>query len=248
MYTIRQLASLAGVSTRTLHYYDEIGLLKPTLYEDNGYRRYGEKAVYQLQQILFYRELGFSLAEIKEIITSPDFNLTEALERHKIALHGRQQRLARLIDTIEGTIQQLKGQTTMNDKKLFEPFTEAQQKEYEEESAARWPEPYAESARRWKSYSAADKQSIGDEGNAIYADLVAVIDQDPGSEVVQRIIRRWHQHLRYFYEPTVEMLRGLGHMYVDDPRFAATFSRIHPKLAEFHQKAIDIYCDRLQSA
>ncbi len=73
------------------------------------------------------------------------------------------------------------------------------------------------------------------------------MDQDPGSEVVQKIVARWHQHLRYFYEPSVEMLRGLGRMYTDDPRFAANFARIHPDLAQFHQKAIELYCDRLQA-
>ena len=105
---------------------------------------------------------------------------------------------------------------------------------------------YAESARRWKSYSGADKKRIGEEGEAVYRDLLKVMDQDPGSEVVQKIVARWHQHLRYFYEPNVELLRGLGHMYNDDPRFAATFAKIHPDLAKFHQLAIDVYCDRLE--
>lgn len=248
MYTVKQLSTLAGISPRTLHYYDQIGLLKPTTYEDNGYRRYGEQAVYRLQQILFYRELGFRLEEIKEIVSRPNFNLLHALEQHKKALRGRQDRLTHLIETVEQTILHLKGSIEMNDKKMFEPFNEAQQKEYEEEAADRWPEPYAESARRWKSYTEADKQRIGEEGNAVYADLVAALHLDPASETVQTIVARWHQHLRYFYEPSVEMLRGLGRMYLDDPRFAATFARIHPDLAGFHQKAIDIYCDRLERA
>jgi len=247
MYTVKQLSNLAGVSPRTLHYYDEIGLLKPTSVEDNGYRRYGEQAVYQLQQILFYRELDFSLEEIKEIVTRPDFNLLHALEQHKKALRGRQVRLGRLIDTVEQTILHIKGETEMSEVKMFEPFNEEQQKKYEVEAARRWPDTYAESARRWKRYTDADKQRIGAEGNAVYADLAAAIGQDPGSEVVQKIIARWHQHLRYFYEPNVEILRGLGQMYTDDPRFAANFAKIHPDLAEFHQKAINIYCDRLEA-
>ncbi len=246
MYTVKQLSNLAGVSPRTLHYYDEIGLLKPTSVEDNGYRRYGEQAVYQLQQILFYRELGFSLEEIKEIVTRPDFNLLHALEQHKNALRGRQVRLGRLIETVEQTILHMKGEIKMSEVKMFEPFNEEQQKEYESEAAQRWPDTYAESARRWKRYTDADKQRIGAEGNAVYADLAAAIGQDPGSEAVQKIVARWHQHLRYFYEPNTEILRGLGQMYTDDPRFAANFAKIHPDLAEFHQKAINIYCDRLE--
>ncbi len=246
MYSVKQLSSLAGVTTRTLHYYDEIGLLKPSSYEENGYRRYGEQAVYQLQQILFFKELGFSLEKIKEIVDRPDFDLLRALEQHKKALRARQERLENLVQTVDRTISQLKGHTIMNEKKMFEPFSEEQQKEYEQEAAQRWPDAYQESARRWKSYTDADKARIGEEGEAVYRDLVAALDQDPGSEVVQKIVARWHKHLRYFYEPTVEVLRGLGHMYLDDPRFAATFARIHPDLAQFHQKAINIYCDRLE--
>ena len=245
MYTVKQLSSLAGVSPRTLHYYDEIGLLKPTTVEENGYRRYGEQAVFQLQQILFYKELGLSLDKIGEIVGRPDFDLLQALERHKSALRNRQEHLVRLIETVDQTISHLKGKTKMNDQKLFEVFSEDQQKEYEKEAAERWPETYKENARRWKSYTDADKKRIGEEGEAVYRDLVAAMDQGPGSEIVQKIVARWHEHLRYFYEPGVELLRGLGHMYVDDPRFAATFAKIHPDLAQFHQQAIDIYCDRL---
>lgn len=248
MYTVKQLSDLAGVSPRTLHYYDEIGLLRPTRVAGNGYRQYGETALYQLQQILFYREMGMALEEIRQIVTRPDFNPIQALERHKAALHSRQIQLERLIDTVDQTILRLKGKISMSDKKLFEPFNEQQQKEYEKEAAARWPEPYAESARRWKSYTDADKQRIGEEGEAVYRDLVALMEQDPGSQAVQQVISRWHQHLRYFYEPSVDLLRGLGHMYNDDPRFAATFAKIHPDLAQFHQQAIDIYCDRLEKA
>lgn len=246
MYSVKQLSTLTGVSARTLHYYDQIGLLRPDRNEGNGYRRYDELSVLQLQQILFYKELGLSLEKIKEIINRPDFDLLRALEDHKKALRRRQERLDRLIRTVDQTILHLKGETPMNEKKMFEPFTEEQQKEYEDEASRRWPEPYQESARRWKSYSDADKARIGEEGDAIYRDLVAVLDQDPGSEAVQHIVGRWHQHLRSFYEPSVEMLRGLGQMYLDDPRFAATFARIHPDLARFHLQAIDIYCDRLQ--
>ena len=246
MYTVQQLSSLAGVSTRTLHYYDEIGLLKPTAVEANGYRRYGEQAVYQLPQILFYKELGLSLGKTQEIVGRPDFDLVQALEQHKSALRGRQEHLGHLIETVDQTITHLKGKTKMNDAKLFEVFSEDQQKEYEKEAAERWPETYKEGARRWKSYTDADKKRIGEEGEAVYRDLVAALDQDTGSEVVQKIVARWHQRLRYFCEPNVELLRGLGRMYVDDLRFAATFARIHPNLAQFHQQVIDIYCDRLE--
>ena len=103
-YTVKQLAELANVTNRTLHYYDQIGLLLPASYGDNGYRYYDENAVFRLQQILFFRELGFSLEQIHAILEGPDFDLLRALENHKLALQGKTERINRLIDTVDKTI------------------------------------------------------------------------------------------------------------------------------------------------
>ena len=136
MYTVKQLAKLAGVSVRTLHYYDEIGLLKPSSVGGNGYRHYEEEALLKLQQILFYRELELSLDEIKAVVGRPDFDVLSALQSHREALQGRVERLKRLIQTVDKTINHLKGNETMNAKGLFEGFSEEEQEKYAHGSGA----------------------------------------------------------------------------------------------------------------
>lgn len=245
-YTVKQLAALAGVSARTLHYYDEIGLLRPERNPDNGYRIYDRPVVLRLQQIMFLRELGMGLEEIQELLDQPGFDLLAALEQHRLALQSRQERLQELLQTVERTISYLKGSTTMNDKQLFQGFSDEQQKEYAKEAIHRWGDKEVmESHKNWSGYSAEKKQQIADEGNAVYRDLVAAMVFTPDSPQVQACITRWHQHLRYFYEPSKEVLLGLGDLYNDDPAFSANFSKIHPELASFMRKAIQIYCKTL---
>jgi DNA-binding transcriptional MerR regulator len=122
MYTVKRLAKLAGVSPRTLRYYDQIGMLKPDAYGDNGYRYYSEDALQQLQQILFFRELDFSLEDIRKIVSSPDFDRLQALEIHRAALKERKQHIDVLIHTIDQTILHLKGKSDMSEKQYFEGF------------------------------------------------------------------------------------------------------------------------------
>jgi DNA-binding transcriptional MerR regulator len=242
-YTVKQLADQAGVSTRTLHYYDEIGLLAPTSLGENGYRYYGEAAVLRLQQILFYRELDLNLNEIRAILDRPDFDVLEALRTHRQALKHRAERLDGLIHTIDKTIRHMKGQLDMSAQELFEGFDEAKQKEYEKEASRRWGEATVKaSVRKWNSYTAEEKARIMDEGGAIYRDLLGLMDRQPGEAEVQRVVARWHQHLRYFYEPTPEILLGLAQAYVEEPAFAAFYAKMHPDLAMFLRQAIEHYC------
>jgi DNA-binding transcriptional MerR regulator len=248
-YNVRQLARLAGISPRTLHYYDEIGLLRPARDPGNRYRVYAPPDLLRLQQILFLRELGLSLDEVRKALDRPDYDLLEALEDHRRALLDRRQRLERLVATVEKTIRFLKGNLEMETKELFGGFNEEKQKEYEVQVAQRYgEETLNESRRRWGSYTAAQKQQIMDEGNAIYADLVQAIRLGPESPQAQAGIARWHQHLRYFYEPNTEILLGLGDLYNEDPQFSANFARLHPGLAEFMREAIKIYCANLSAA
>ena len=244
-YSVKQLAVVAGISARTLHYYDEIGLLKPSRNPENGYRIYNRTAVLRLQQILYLRELGMGLDEIQAVLDQPGYDLLQALEGHWMALMARRERLSGLIRTVERTISYMKGTIEMEDKELFAGFSEEKQKEYEEEARRRWGEKNVkESQKRWGSYSPEEKKKILAEGNALYKDIVAVMPLGPASPEAQKGIARWHQNLRYFYEPTTEVLLGLGELYNDDPEFNATFTRIHPDLAEFMRKAIKIYCQK----
>lgn len=247
-YTVKRLASMAGVSARTLHYYDEIGLLEPERHPDNGYRLYGHEAVLRLQQILFLRELGLSLDEIKSVLDRPNLDLLSTLEQHRQALQERQERLGRLIRTVERTILHLKGSIAMEDKEMFEGFDEEKQKQYEEEIRERYGDKELnESRRRWGSYSEERKKEIMAEGGAIYLDVVAAMPTGPASAQTQACIARWHQHLRYFYEPTTQILLGLADMYNDHPDFLANFRRIHPDLAPFMREAIQFYCQQLEA-
>jgi DNA-binding transcriptional MerR regulator len=243
LYTVKQLAEVAGVSARTLHYYDQIGLLKPERDPGNGYRIYARPAVLRLQQIVFLRELGFSLGDIQAILDRPGFDLLPALEVHRQALKERQDRLERLLQTIERTILQLRGGIEMEYKELFEGFSEEKQREYEEEIRQRYgEEKLNESRKRWGSYSEEKKRQIMEEGGENYQALVAAMPYGPDSPQAQAGIARWHEHLRYFYEPNTEVLLGLGDLYNEDPRFAAYFQRFHPDLAAFMREAIKVYC------
>lgn len=246
VYNVKQLADMAGVSRRTLHYYDEIGLLHPSEKADNGYRSYDDAAVLRLQQILFFRELGLSLDEIGTAVDAPDFDILQALQTHKQALQERTKQLNSLIQTIDKTIDHLEGKIEMSSNEFFTGFDEVTQKAYEKEAAERWDANEVKAtSQRWNNYTAVQKKQIMDEGNAIYTDLLAEMDEGVDSPEVQQIIGRWHQHLRYFYEPSVERLRGLGWAYANDPAFSSFYEKMHPDMPQFISNAITVYCNNL---
>jgi MerR family transcriptional regulator, thiopeptide resistance regulator len=245
MYTVKQLSSLAGISVRTLHYYDEIGLLKPSSLGENGYRYYGDEALLRLQQILFYRELELGLEEIKHIVASPDFDVSEALRSHRQALRKRMERLSRLINTVDTTILHLKGEKEMSKKQLFAAFSDEEQERYSQEAEQKYdPAIVKESNQKWKAYSAADKQRIANEGNAAYEAIVAAIPKGAGSPEAQAGVESWRKHMDYFWTPSLDQLTGLADMYSTDARFKANFDKIDPRLAEFMKEAVGIYVKR----
>jgi MerR family transcriptional regulator, thiopeptide resistance regulator len=246
MYTVKQISEMAGVSIRTLHYYDEIGLLKPSVIGENSYRYYDDEALLRLQQILLYREMEIGLLQIKDILDGHDFDLVTALQTHRQTLAAKIARLQALIQTVDSTIMHLTGEVQINFKMLFEGFSEEKQKQYEQEIRERYDQDKVrESVKRWNSYTAGQKEQIKAEGGAIYTDLVAAMPEGAESERVQAILGRWHQHIRYFYEPTPEILFGLGQLYNTHPDFIANFQAIHPDLPAFLQAAITVYCERL---
>jgi DNA-binding transcriptional MerR regulator len=247
MYSVKKLAELAGVSVRTLHYYDEIGLLKPSAVGENGYRQYDDAALFRLQQILFYRELDLDLLQIKKIIDDKHFDLVTALQSHRHILQEKIERMKALIQTVDTTIMHLVGEVDMSKKKIFEGFGPEKQQQYEEEATRLWGDSVKQSTQYWNSYSEEKKQAIMQEGSTIYADIVANMSKGPESPEIQAILVRWHQHLRYFYEPSLEVLGGLGDTYADHPGFNATFTAIDPALPAFLKKAIAIYVDELET-
>jgi DNA-binding transcriptional MerR regulator len=241
-YTIKQLSNLAGISVRTMHYYDEIGLFEPSFVGENGYRYYLDDALFRLQQILFFRELDISLNEIKSILDNPDFNIMDSLQRHKQALCQRVERLNHLIKTVDTTIMHLKGVKEMSKKQLFEAFSEEEQEKYAREAEAKYdPKIVKESNRKWKSYSSVEKQRILDEGNAVYTDLLAAMPKGAESPEIQAIIERWRKHMDYFWTPSLDQLVGLAEMYNTSPDFKANFDKIDPHLAGFMKEAVGVY-------
>jgi len=246
-YTVKKLSSLAGVSARTLHYYDGIGLLKPETVGANGYRYYSEESVLRLQQIRFYRELGLPLVEIKKIMGRRDFDALSALESHRRALEKQAERIFGLLQTVDDTILHLKGKKDMSKKQLFEAFSDEQQEEYAREAEQTYdPEIVRASQRKWKSYTAADKQRIADEGNAAYQSIVDAIPFGADSPQAQAGVDLWRKHMDYFWTPNPEQLLGLADLYNVDPRFKANFDKIDPRLAEFMREAVRVYVKNLK--
>jgi DNA-binding transcriptional MerR regulator len=242
MLTVKQLSKLAGVTPRTLHHYDEIGLLKPTRVGENGYRYYGEESVLRLQQILFYRELDIPLEDIKKIIGRHDFDVMGALRSHKEALQKQVSRLNRLIHTVDNTINHLKGNVIMSEKSLFEGFNEEEQEKYAAEAEELYgAEGVRASMKKWKAYSADEKKRIMEEGSKNYMDMIAVMPKGPESPEAQAIVERWRRHMEYFWTPNLDQLLALAKGYNDDARFKASFDKMHPQLAEFMREAVKIY-------
>lgn len=247
-YTIKQIADLAGVTTRTLRYYDQIGLLSPSQTGENGYRYYDQGSLFLLQQILFFRELDVPLKEIQRILSRPDFDLRGALEEHRDSLQARARRLNTLIDTVDQTIATIEGEWIMSDKDYFEGFDEAK---YEEEARQRWghTDQYAQSQKRWKSYSAEQKAALKQKGGEITLRMVgtdpALKPDDPG---VQAAVADYYAYLnKNFYTCDPEFLRNLSDMWVEDKRFAVNYERIREGGAEFVRQAVHIFCDNAKS-
>jgi len=139
----------------------------------------------------------------------------------------------------------------MSKRQLFQAFSDEKQKEYEREARLQYgPDNVNQSIKRWNNYTQAQKEAIGNEGNQVYSDIVDAIEagKEPTSEEVQAILKRWHDHLRYFYEPTLDILRGLGELYTSHPDFIANFSKIHSDLAEYMKSGINQYVDDLEYA
>jgi DNA-binding transcriptional MerR regulator len=247
MFTVKQISEIAGVTPRTLRFYDRIKLLKPSRVGANGYRYYDHASLLRLQQILLYRELDLPLDRIRVILEDPAFDIEAALENHKTELAQRRERLEHLIETVDDTILHLKGKKEMSDKQLFAAFSEEEQAEMEKEAMQLYdPEIVRESNRKFKTLTPAEKQAIFDEGNALYLALVATIPQGPDSPAAQAGVERWRRHMDHFWTPSPEQLVALADHYSLEPRFKANFDKIDPHLAEFMGKAVQIYVERLK--
>jgi DNA-binding transcriptional MerR regulator len=247
-YTVKQLADLAGVTNRTLRFYDKIGLLRPATYGENGYRYYGEEALLRLQQILFYRELDFSLEQIKSFLDRTDFDLLEALQGHRRALLERVERLNRLVRTVDQTILDIRGEIKMAKKDFYSGFDEEKQKRYEQQARERYGDEAMAKTKDWNAYTPEQKNDILNEGHEINMGIIANMEKGHDSPEVQYWIGRWHRAINtYFYECSLEIFEALGHGYNQDPEFRAFYESMHPGLAAFMEKAMAHYCQVMSS-
>ncbi|GAB3997431.1 MerR family transcriptional regulator [Spirosoma daeguense] len=249
-YSVNNLAKLAGVSVRTLHHYDRLGLLKPSIRTEARYRLYGENELLRLQQILFFKELDFSLAEILAIMNDPNFNLLTALESHKQALKARRDRLATLLTTIDKTISSLKGENVMlTNEELYEGFPKGQ--EYRAEAVEKYGEKIIEdSEAKLRSMGKAGFEQLKADQLDIAQKLASLVNEDPASNVVQQQIARHYVNIRGFWgeeacqsKDMAEAYKGLAQLYVDDPRFTSQNGQPNPAYATFLQQAMVYFAD-----
>ena len=196
----------------------------------------------QLQQILFYRELDLPLDEIRKIMAETNFDVLNALQSHKEALNKQVIRLNRLMQTVDNTINHMKGKTKMSAKGLFEGFNEEEQEKLAQEAEQMYdPDTVRTSNKKWKGYSATKKEAILAEGKSIYFDLAAAMSKGAASKEVQAVIARWHKHMQYFWSPNDEQLLGLADLYNNDPRFRENYEKVAPNLSEFMREAVKVY-------
>lgn len=239
---------MAGLSTRTLRYYDEIGILKPARINSSGYRIYGQSEVDKLQQILFYRELEVSLESIKNIITSPFFESEKALKEHRIKLLEKREQLDLLIANVDKSLGQKKGSVTMTNKEKFEGFKQKMidenEKKYGKEIRTKYGDKQVDKSNA-KIKNMTEEETSRVEKLAI--DVMATLKEafatgDPAGESAQKAAKLHHQWLCYYWDTyTKESHAGLARMYVDDERFTAYYDKDQPGTAAFLRDAILIY-------
>ncbi|MGG4453300.1 MerR family transcriptional regulator [Brevibacillus porteri] len=247
-YTVQKLGLLAGVSTRTLRYYDEIELLKPARVNSSGYRIYGQQEVDRLQQILFYRELGVSLEEIREILDSPTFDADRALREHRKKLLERRAQLDALIANVDLTLAQREGTKTMSDKQKFGGFKQKliddNEAQYGEEIRSKYGSDQVDkSNQKIKGMTEQEYAALEQLNEELHETLAqAFATGDPAHELAQKAADLHRQWLSFYWDSySKDAHAGVAQMYVEDPRFTAYYDKEQPGVAEFLRDAVVIY-------
>jgi DNA-binding transcriptional MerR regulator len=248
-YAVGELARLSGVTIRTLHHYDSIGLLKPASVGENGYRLYGREELLRLQQILLHRELGMSLNDIAAVLDAPGFDRLEALRRQRAHLGTEMVRYRRLLRTIDRTIADMEGEPVMKDAQLYKGFDPAKQAEYETWLIDRYGGDMAEQiSRSWVQGASSLKDEAA--AGAVKAELEAVeraLGQAladglaEGSPTTQTLIGRHHAIISRFWSPTAEAYAGLGDLYLEHPDFRARYEAVQPGLTAYLAAAMKVF-------
>ena len=248
-YTVKRVAALSGVSVRTLHFYDEVGLLKPAYLGANGYRFYEEAQLLMLQQILFYRELGFELKRIKQIISRPDFDKIAALQTHRKVLRKNLADTRKLIGTIDRTIEHLKGKKKMKNRDMFVGFDPKEQARHEQYLVDRYGEgmkqSIADTKTRVKDWSPKDWKNVGAAFEQICKDMVQVMKTPRAADSIeaQEVIRRHYAWLKQFWTPNRESYAGHAQLLVDS-ELRKAYEAFDPQLPEFVGAAIKAFAEK----
>ena len=236
---IKEFADFTGVSVRTLHYYDEIGLLKPAFVDKaTGYRYYDENSLLRMQEILFYRELDFSLKSIGEILSSPNYDTRKSLEEQKILLTLKKERLERLISSIDDA---MKGANVMS------AFETSEFEKYKAAAREKWgkTDAYKEYAERTENYSKQKWNDLAEGMDHIMAEFALCMKkvESPDSTEAQNLVKKLQNHItENYYLCTNEILASLGQMYVADERFTNNIDKHADGTAAFICEAIEVYC------
>ncbi len=248
-YTVKELSKLAKISIRTLHWYDEIGLFKPTYTGTNGYRYYDRSQLLTLQQILFFKELGFELKEIKNILSQSDFEQKLALYSHKKVLQNRLKKVHQLIKTIDQTIKHLNGDIKMQDHQIYKGFDDAKQKEYQEYLMHRYGQTYNKASKECevnlKKWTSKDFEKSRNEGHKVMEQLAKCWSNNLpiDSEEVQKSVANHYQWLRQYWTPDQKAYIELGKGYTEFiwKPFFEQYDTKHPEFAKYLARAMEKY-------
>ena len=241
---VSEVAKRTGITVRTLHYYDEIGLLKPSRITEAGYRLYMEQDLEVLQQILFFRELDFPLSDIREIMANPRFDRREALRNHRELLLQKRCRIDGLISLVDKS---LKGEQDMSFTQFDSSRLEETKRKYAAEAKERWgsTDAYAEYAEKTRDYDDPQWKLLNGEGAGILAAFGRNRHLDPASPEAQTLVKQWQDFISAnFYTCTKPILACLGEMYIGDDRFTQNIDRHGEGTALFMATAIEIFCRR----
>ncbi|MGL5087732.1 MAG: MerR family transcriptional regulator, partial [Clostridium sp.] len=239
---VNEISKLTGITVRALHYYDEINLLKPSDNSESGYRLYSDEDIESLHQIMFLKEIGFELKQIKGIINNPEFDKRSALEKHKEILILKKKRIENLIQLVDS---KLEGDSNLSFSEFDELSIIAKQKEYYEEVLKRWKNTQEHKEFEEKQYKSNNQFiDIDKKVRGIFGEVAECMELPPSCKKVQSLISLWQKYItENYYNCTNEMLQCLALMYVEDERFKFYINSIGDNLAEYISKAINFYCN-----
>ena len=247
MYTVSQLARLSGVSIRALQHYHRIGLLEPTEIGENRYRYYSENKVFELQQIMFFKELDFSLSEIMEIMKNPSFSVEKSLIKQKELIFKKIDQLKGIIQLIDKTLKNRKGENKMRGQDYFEEINEARIKEYTKRAKEAYGEEVVnQSVKKVKKEYNNDYTRMQREFLEWLESVKSIMDKGADSMEAQELMAQWYEKMKKIFSCDIQIFSSLGMMYRDNEEFAISFRKVDERMPEFVCDAIQFFCSRNQ--